>query len=168
MKHFGIVQSFNEATGHGFIRPEEGGDHLRFARNEILWDPIVSPRPGARLSYRLSGADGHAGAIDLETVSSPERQKETRRKSFSAFRTAAEEVATRAELDEWDNEGGHMGSKPNLNLSTPDANEPHYPQRTTEMIEDTFAGDWRRIALPLALTATVAVVVAAMAFMPQS
>lgn len=53
MKHFGIVQSFNEATGHGFIRPEEGGEHLRFARNEILWDPMVSPRPGVRLSYRL-------------------------------------------------------------------------------------------------------------------
>jgi cold shock CspA family protein len=168
MKHFGIVQSFNEATGHGFIRPEEGGDHLRFARSAILWDPMVSPRPGVRLSYRLSGGDGHASATDLETVPSPERQKGTQRKSFSAFRTAAEEVATRAELDEWDNEGGHMGSKPSLSLSTPDANESHHPQRTAEMIEDTFTGDWRRIALPLALTATVAVVVAAMAFMPQT
>jgi cold shock CspA family protein len=168
MKHFGIVQSFNEATGHGFIRPDEGGEHLRFARKEILWDPMVSPRPGVRLSYRLSSGDGHASAMDLETVQSSERQTGTRHKSFSAFRTAAEEVATRAELDEWDNEGGHMGSEPNLSLSTPDANERHYLERTTEMIEHTFAADWRRIALPLALAATVAVVVAAMAFMPQS
>lgn len=168
MKHFGIVQSFNEATGHGFIRPEEGGEDLRFARNEIRWDPMVSPRPGVRLSYRLSSGDGHASAMDLETVPSPSGRRERGHKSFSAFRTAAEEVATKAGLDEWDNEGGHMGSEPNLSLSTPDANEPHYLKRTTEMIEDTFTGDWSRIALPLALTATVAVVVAAMAFMPQS
>jgi cold shock CspA family protein len=108
MKHFGTVQSFNEATGHGFISPEEGGRDLSFDRSEILWDPLVSPKPGVRLSYRLSGRNGHASAVDLRTVLSPQRVSAP--KSFSIFRTAAEEVATKAQQDEWDNEGGQSAS----------------------------------------------------------
>lgn len=106
MKHFGTVQSFNETTGHGFIRPENGGKDLGFERSEILSDPTVYPRPGVRLSYRLSGRNGEASAIDLQTVQSVPRRPQ--RKSFSVFRSAAEEASTKAQRDEWDNEGGHM------------------------------------------------------------
>lgn len=106
MKHFGTVQSFNETTGHGFIRPENGGKDLGFERSEILWDPMVSPRPGVRLSYRLSGRNGEASAIDLQTVQSVPRRPQ--RKSFSVFRSAAEEASTKAQREEWENEGGHM------------------------------------------------------------
>ena len=108
MKHFGTVQSFNEATGHGFIRPENGGKDLGFERSEMLWDPMVSPRLGVRLSYRLSGRNGEASAIDLQTVQSVPRRPQ--RKSFSVFRSAAEEASTKAQREEWDNEGGHMSS----------------------------------------------------------
>lgn len=66
MKHFGTVQSFKETTGHGFIRPEDGGNDLSFDRSEMLWDQMVSPRPGVRLSYHLSGREGHATAINLQ------------------------------------------------------------------------------------------------------
>ena len=134
MKHFGTVQSFNETTGHGFIRPEEGGKDLRFERCEILWDPMVSPRPGVRLSYRLGGRNGSASAIDLETVLSPQKVPA---KSFSVFRTAAEESATRAEQDAWDNEGGHMSSTRGLIVSTPDAKLPYKVILKHEGLPDT-------------------------------
>jgi len=108
MEHFGTVQSFNETTGHGFIRPENGGTDLGFERSEILWDPMVLPRPGMRLSYGLSGRTGQTSAIDLRTVLSARRPSV--RRSFSVFRSAAEEATTKSEQDEWDNEGGHMSS----------------------------------------------------------
>ena len=108
MKHFGTVQSFNETTGHGFIRPENSGKDLDFERSEMMWNPMVSPRLGVRLSYRLSVRNGEASAIDLRPVQSvPGRPQ---RKSFSVFRSAAKEVSTKAEHDSWDNEGGHMSA----------------------------------------------------------
>jgi cold shock CspA family protein len=117
MKHFGTVQSFNETTGRGFIRPEDGSTDLGFDRSEMLWDPPVSPSPGVRLSYHLSGRSGHASAINLRTAAA--------RTSFSIFRTAAEEAATRAEHDEWDNEGGHTSSTSGLVVSTPNGELPY-------------------------------------------
>ncbi|HEV2594883.1 MAG TPA: hypothetical protein VGU01_06760 [Sphingomicrobium sp.] len=108
MKHFGTVQSFNETTGHGYIRPENSGRDLGFERSEILWDPMVSPRPGVRLSYSLSGRNGQASAIDLQIVRSAPQPSTPR--YFSAFRSATEEAATTAEQHEWENEGGHMSS----------------------------------------------------------
>ena len=123
MTHFGTVQSFNETTGRGFIRPENGGRDLGFERSEMLWDPMVSPRPGVRLSYRLSGRNGEASAIDLRTaLTAPTRPK---RKSFSMFRSASEEAATKAQQDAWDNEGGHMSSTHGFVVSTPDAELPY-------------------------------------------
>jgi cold shock CspA family protein len=117
MKHFGTVQSFNETTGHGFIRPDDGGRDLAFDSSEILWDPMVSPRTGARLSYHLSGRNGHASAINLQLAAG--------RTSFTIFHSAAEEAATKAEHDEWDNEGGHMSSTSGLVVSTPAGKLPY-------------------------------------------
>ena len=123
MTHFGTVQSFNKATGQGFIHPESGGRDLSFVRSEILWEPMVSPRTGMRLSYRISGENGEASAIDLRMA--PALATPSGRKSFSVFRTAAEEVATRSGQDEWDNEGGHMTSTYGHVVSTPDAELPY-------------------------------------------
>ena len=54
MKHFGTVQSFNETTGHGFIRPEEGGKDLRFERCEIASAPgFDAHRSGKSLANEL-------------------------------------------------------------------------------------------------------------------
>jgi len=122
MKHFGIIQSFNETTGHGFIRPENGGRDLSFDRSEILWEPTVSPTCGMRLSYRLSGRNGEASAIDLQMAS--EVAISSGRKSFSVFRSAAEEAATKSTQHAWGNEGGHMSSTSGLVVSTPSAELP--------------------------------------------
>jgi cold shock CspA family protein len=123
MKHFGRVQSFNETTGHGFIHPEDGGPDVGFERGEILWDPIASPAHGVRLSYRLSGRIGREAAIDLQRV--PVSPRASARKSFTIFRSAAEEAAARAGLEGWDNEGGHMSSTTGMVVSTPNAELPY-------------------------------------------
>jgi len=123
MKQFGTVQSFDETTGHGFIHPRNGGRDLSFDRSEILWDPMVSPAVGTRLSYRVSGRNGEASAIDLEMAAAV--AKPSARKSFSVFRSAAEEAATTSEQHEWDNEGGHMSSTSGLVVSTPGAELPY-------------------------------------------
>ncbi len=135
MKHFGTIQSFNDVTGHGFIRPESGGKDLGFERSEILWDPMVSPRPGVRLSYRLSGRNGLSTAIDLQTVLPAPRPSVSR--SFSMFRSAAEEAATTAEQHVWDNEGGHMSSTNGLVISTPGAELPYKVILRHEGLPDT-------------------------------
>jgi cold shock CspA family protein len=89
MKHFGIVQSFDEATGHGSIRPENGGRDLGFDRNGLSSDPVASPRPGVRLSYHLK--KGKVGAVDLHPAPAGPGSA---RKSFSIFRSAAEDAET--------------------------------------------------------------------------
>jgi cold shock CspA family protein len=91
MKHFGIVLSFDEATGHGSIRPENGGRDLGFDRNGLSWDPVASPRAGALLSYHLRTKKGKVDAIDLHPA--PARPGSAR-KSFSIFRSAGEDAET--------------------------------------------------------------------------
>lgn len=135
MKHFGTIQSFSERTGRGFIRPENGGRDLGFERSEILWESMVSPIPGMRVSYRLSGRNGEASAIDLRMAS--EVLKPSQRKPFSVFRSAAEEAATKASQDEWDNEGGHMSSTSGLVVSTPGAELPYKVVLRHESSPDT-------------------------------
>jgi cold shock CspA family protein len=120
MKHFGTVQSFDDATGHGFIKPENGGRDLDFIRSSTQWDRMVSPRRGLRLSYHLSGKNGRASAVDV----APIRPQGSARKRFSIFRTAAEQVATDAELDEWGNEGRRMSSTEQPAFNTPGADTP--------------------------------------------
>jgi cold shock CspA family protein len=122
MKHFGTVQSFDDATGHGFIKPENGGRDLDFKRSSMQWDRMVSPRRGLRLSYHLSGKNGQASAVDVQTV--PVRPQGSARKPFSIFLTAAEEVATDAELDEGGAEGGRMNSTEQPAFSTLGADTP--------------------------------------------
>jgi hypothetical protein len=41
-------------------------------------------------------------------------------KRFTIFRSAAEEAATKAEHDNWDNEGGHLSSSAGRILQMPD------------------------------------------------
>ena len=36
MKYFGTVSSFDTSKGHGAIKPETGGDMLRFERSAFL------------------------------------------------------------------------------------------------------------------------------------
>jgi CspA family cold shock protein len=67
MKYFGTVKSFDEAKGNGSIKPEQGGDELRFDRNAFSWAANSTPKEGQRLSYDVSG-DGRNAAINLEAI----------------------------------------------------------------------------------------------------
>ena len=68
MKYFGTVKSFDEASGHGSIMPETGGESLRFERGAASWTRVVPPRPGQRLSYDLHHTNGRPSAVNLETI----------------------------------------------------------------------------------------------------
>ena len=69
MKLFGTVQSFDKALGFGSIKPEAGGDTLRFENSAIKWNRSDSPKAEQRLSYELGiNADGKACALNLQTV----------------------------------------------------------------------------------------------------
>ena len=67
MKYFGTVKSFDETKGLGSIKPEQGGEELRFDRNAISWEPKTPPKEGQRLSYDVSG-DGRNAALNLQTI----------------------------------------------------------------------------------------------------
>jgi len=68
MKYFGTVKSFDEASGHGSIMPETGGEDLRFERVTASWNCVAPPRPGQRLSYDLDHTNGRPNAVNLETI----------------------------------------------------------------------------------------------------
>ena len=69
MKLFGTVQSFDKAQGFGSIKPEAGGDDLRFENSAIKWNRTDSPQAKQRLSYELgTNAEGKACAINLNQI----------------------------------------------------------------------------------------------------
>jgi hypothetical protein len=51
--------------------------------------------------------------------------KHKKEKSFTIFRSAAEEAATAVAQNDWDSEGGHMSSTSGLVISTPGAELPY-------------------------------------------
>ena len=69
MKLFGTVQSFDKAQGFGSIKPEAGGDALRFENSAIKWNRTDSPTADQRLSYELgTSKDGKPCAVNLQTI----------------------------------------------------------------------------------------------------
>lgn len=68
MKYFGTVNAFDEAKGHGSLKPETGGADIGFERKSIMWDRRVAPATGQRLSYELNTTEGPASAVNLQTV----------------------------------------------------------------------------------------------------
>jgi CspA family cold shock protein len=66
---FGTVLSFDITKGFGSIKPEAGGEALRFENSAIRWGRTDSPKADQRLSYELSAsADGKPCAINLNSV----------------------------------------------------------------------------------------------------
>lgn len=51
MKHFGIIQTFNQARGSGVIKPESGGNDLTFDRNSFASWRVDTPQVQRRVSY---------------------------------------------------------------------------------------------------------------------
>jgi cold shock protein len=68
MKYFGTVESFDETSGRGFIKPETGGQNLQFAQGTGSWTRVAPPRPGQRLSYDVHHTNGQPNAVNLETI----------------------------------------------------------------------------------------------------
>lgn len=69
MKYFGTVKSFDNDKGHGFIKPEAGGDELRFERSAISWGSDKLPTEGQRLSYDVGTNDERQPrATNLQTI----------------------------------------------------------------------------------------------------
>ena len=65
---------------------------------------------------------------------------ESHRRSFSAFRSAAEEAVTSSQAQAWDNEGGHMSSTAGRIVGTPDAALPYKAIMSLETGETTEHG----------------------------
>ncbi|HET9394744.1 MAG TPA: hypothetical protein VFO36_01710 [Nitrospiraceae bacterium] len=69
MKYFGTVKSFDTIKGHGEIKPETGGDMLRFERNAFSWENNSVPAVGQRLSYDVGTTnDRQPCALNLATI----------------------------------------------------------------------------------------------------
>ena len=68
MKNFGIVKTFDVAQGHGQIKPEAGGDLLRFDRAAFSWPKDIVPTIGQRLSYDVGTNNQLPCALNLQTI----------------------------------------------------------------------------------------------------
>lgn len=69
MKYFGTVKSFDSIKGLGEIKPETGGDDLRFDRSAFSWEKDAVPTVGQRLSYDVgSNTDRQPRAVNLQTI----------------------------------------------------------------------------------------------------
>jgi cold shock CspA family protein len=68
MKYFGTVESFDSAAGCGQIKPETGGEAIRFEKGAVAWDNNAVPTKGQRLSYDVGSEKGQPRALNLQTV----------------------------------------------------------------------------------------------------
>jgi len=68
MKHFGIVESFDETQGRGLIKPEQGDKAISFERSAFTWEKKTPPPVGKRLSYDLAETGGETKAVNLQNV----------------------------------------------------------------------------------------------------
>ena len=69
MKLFGTVKSFDETKGYGIIKPEAGGQELRFEKSGVQWGNATTPKTERRLSYEVGkNGSGDACAINLHSA----------------------------------------------------------------------------------------------------
>ena len=68
IKYFGTVESFDSAAGNGQIKPETGGNAIRFETTAIMWDKKIEPIKGQRLSYDVGSEKGQPRALNLQTI----------------------------------------------------------------------------------------------------
>jgi len=68
MKYFGTVKSFDVDQGIGSLKPETGGDELKFERSAISWDAPKAPTVGQRLSYDKGTLDNQPCALNLAQI----------------------------------------------------------------------------------------------------
>ena len=69
MKYFGTIKSFDVAKGEGEIKPETGGDNLRFETSAVSWGKEPAPAVGQRLSYDVGTDNARMPcALNLQTI----------------------------------------------------------------------------------------------------
>ena len=68
MKYFGTVKAFDSELGLGSLKPETGGDELRFERSAISWDAPKELTIGQRLSYDKGTLDSQPCAVNLARI----------------------------------------------------------------------------------------------------
>ena len=69
MKYFGTVKSFDTVEGLGEIKPETGGEMLRFERSAFTWENDSVPTVGQRLSYDIGTTqERQPCALNLATI----------------------------------------------------------------------------------------------------
>ena len=68
MKYFGTVKSFDITQGIGMLKPETGGDELKFERSAMSWDAPKDLTIGQRLSYDKGTLDRQPCAVNLARI----------------------------------------------------------------------------------------------------
>jgi CspA family cold shock protein len=68
MKYFGTVKSFDETKGLGSLKPETGGDELKFERSAISWVAPKTPSIGERLSFDKGTLNSEPCAVNLARI----------------------------------------------------------------------------------------------------
>lgn len=69
MKLFGTVKTFDDSKGFGTIKPEAGGDPLRFEKSAVQWGVATTPKTERRMSYEVGkNGSGDACAINLHSA----------------------------------------------------------------------------------------------------
>jgi CspA family cold shock protein len=67
MKLFGTVKLFDDIKGYGTIKPEAGGDELRFEKSAVRWGDATTSKAERRLSYEIGkNGSGDACAVNLQ------------------------------------------------------------------------------------------------------
>ena len=68
MKYFGTAKSFDADQGSGSLKPETGGDELKFERSAISWDAPKDLTIGQRLSYDKGTLNSQPCALNLARI----------------------------------------------------------------------------------------------------
>ena len=64
---FGKIQKFDETSGKGTIKPENGSPELHFERSAVNWGSATTPKIDRRLSYEVGKNDEGADcAVKLQ------------------------------------------------------------------------------------------------------
>ena len=64
---FGKIQTFDETSGGGTIKPENGNAVLHFVKSAVRWGDATTPKTDRRLSYEVGKNDQGADcAVKLQ------------------------------------------------------------------------------------------------------
>jgi cold shock CspA family protein len=66
---FGKIQKFDETSGGGTIKPENGNAELHFEKSAVNWGDATTPKTDRRLSYEIGkNPQGAECAVNLRAA----------------------------------------------------------------------------------------------------